>query len=209
MFQSLITFQSQVHPSSSGFHELQSSGRALDSRRFSATCQPRSHPQPPHLSGSGGPGVGSDPGPGCAPLRPHLPEQGTGGGDGREGPAGSSAGWVPAQTLTRGPTEAGGAGIDARGGGWRGLILSGDHPSCLPRPGQRRLSTQLRGGGLVPASSSVRAPSQQWAHPAVRTQEQGSRGTATELTLVGDTGPLLPRTLAVCGTGPGTGGSFC
>lgn len=46
LFQSLITFQSQVHPSSSGFHELQSSGRALDSRRFSATCQPRSHPLP-------------------------------------------------------------------------------------------------------------------------------------------------------------------
>lgn len=46
LFQSLITFQSQVHPSFSGFHELQSSGRALDSRRFSATCQPRSHPLP-------------------------------------------------------------------------------------------------------------------------------------------------------------------
>ena len=46
LFQSLITFQSQVHPSFSGFHELQSSGGALDSRGFSATCQPHSHPLP-------------------------------------------------------------------------------------------------------------------------------------------------------------------
>ena len=46
LFQSLITFQSQVHPSFSGFRELQSSGGALDSRGFSATCQPHSHPLP-------------------------------------------------------------------------------------------------------------------------------------------------------------------
>jgi len=46
LFQSFITFQSQVHPSFSGFHELQSSGGALDNRRFSATCQPHSHPLP-------------------------------------------------------------------------------------------------------------------------------------------------------------------
>lgn len=74
------------------------------------SCQPAPTRSLPTSAARGGPGWGRGPSPGCAPPRPHLPERGTGGGDGREGPAGSSAGWGPAQTLTRGPTAAGGAG---------------------------------------------------------------------------------------------------
>ena len=82
----------------------------------------------------------------------------------------------------------------------------------MPHPGQRRLSTQLRGGGPVPASSCVRPPSSGPTQLyAPRSKAPGARlqGHGRCACTSGDTGPLPPRTLAVCGTGPGTGGGLC
>lgn len=119
--------------------------------------------------------------------------------------------WVPAQTLTRGPTEAEGAGDgECKGGGWRADPIWGPPlHNASPESEEAEHPAKRRWAGARPAALCVRPPSsgptQLYTHPGSRAQGLQPH----RLTLVGDHGTLLPRTLAVCGTGPGTGRRFC